>query len=42
VRLRRIFPGIAVHVIELFCFRVVGLQLIVGDRPSGRDAAMDV
>jgi len=40
VRLGGIFAGIAVYVIKFFCFRVIRLQIIVSDRPSGRHAAM--
>jgi hypothetical protein len=39
-RLGRIFAGIAVHVIQLFCFAIIGFQLIVGDRPGRRHAAV--
>jgi hypothetical protein len=40
VRLGRIFAALAVHLVNLLSSGVVGLQLFIGDRPSGRDAAI--
>jgi len=39
-RLGRVLAPGAVHVVELFGLRVVGLELVVGDRPGGRDAVV--
>ena len=36
-RLRGVLPPRAVHLVQLLRLRVVGLQLVVGDRPGGRD-----
>src|SRR3989454_7254737 len=39
-RVRRIAAALAVHVVELLGPRVVRLQVLVGDRPRGRDPAV--
>src|SRR5207247_9962594 len=39
-RVRRIGAALAVHVVELLGTRVVRLQVLVGDRPRGRDPAV--
>ena len=39
-RLGRILAARAVHLVELLGQRVVGLELVVGDRPGGRDAVV--
>ena len=39
-RLGRILAARAVHLVELLGLRVVRLQLVVGDRPRGRDAVV--
>src|SRR3989441_5006123 len=39
-RLRGVAAALPVHVVELLGFRVVGLELVVRDRPGGRDAAV--
>src|SRR5215470_8195815 len=37
---RRILPAVAVHLINVLGLRIVGLQFVVSDRPSRRDAAV--
>ena len=39
-RLRRIFSAIAVHLIKIFGLRVIGLQIVIADRPRRRDSAV--
>jgi hypothetical protein len=39
-RLRRVLPSSAVHLVELLGLLVVGLQLVISDRPGGRDAVV--
>ncbi len=39
-RLGRVLAAGAVHLVELLGLRVVRLQLVVGDRPGGRDAVV--
>src|ERR1700758_1324216 len=39
-RFRRIFAAIAVHLEKVFGLRVVRFQLVVTDRPGGRDSAV--
>ena len=41
-RLGRILAAGAVHLVELLGLRVVRLELVVGDRPGGRDAVVVV
>jgi hypothetical protein len=38
--LRRIFTTVAVHVVEMFGFRVIRFQLVVADGPGGRETAV--
>ena len=40
VRLGRVLPAGTVHLVELLGLRVVRLELVVGDRPGGRDAVV--
>src|SRR5215470_12709853 len=40
VWLSRIFATVAVHLIQMFGFGVVGLKFVVVDRPGWRDAAV--
>ena len=39
-RLGRVLAARAVHLVELLGLRVVGLHLVVADRPGGRDAVV--
>ena len=39
-RLGRVLAAGAVHLVELLGLRVVGLHVVVADRPGGRDAVM--
>src|SRR5207248_2765508 len=39
-RLGRVFAALPVHVVELLGARVVRLQIVIGDRPRWRDAAV--
>src|SRR6516164_1256955 len=39
-RLTRILTSIAVYLVELFCLHVVGLEVVVADRPGRRNATV--
>src|SRR5262245_4753384 len=39
-RLTRVFAAIAVHLVKMFCFCVVRLQLVVTDWPGRRNPAV--
>ena len=40
LRLRWIFPASAVHVVQVLGLGVIGFEVVVSDRPFGRNVAM--